>query len=48
MGVLVGVNRILGGLTGFWVVWVVFGWFGWIGWIRILESMPKGPYNLCV
>ena len=45
MGVLVGLNRILGDLPGFWVVWVVLGWFGWI---RILESTPKGPYNLCV
>ena len=26
---LVGLNRILGRLTGFWVVWLVFGWFGW-------------------
>ena len=34
-------NRILGRLTGFWVVWLVFGWFGWflagLAWIRILE-----------
>ena len=30
--VLVGLNRILGRLTGFWVVWLVFGWFGWFGW----------------
>ena len=37
----VGLNRILGRLTGFGVVWLVFGWFwvvfGWFGWIRILE-----------
>ena len=42
MGVLVGLNRILGRLTGSWVVWVVFGWFGWI---RILES-TRGPVGL--
>ena len=29
MVVLVGSNRILGRLTGFWVVCLVFGWFGW-------------------
>ena len=48
MGVLVGLNRILGRLTGFWVVclvlgglpgfWVVWVVVGWFGWIRILES----------
>ena len=26
---LVGLNKILGHLTGFWMVWLVFGWFGW-------------------
>ena len=26
---LVGLNSILGRLTGFWVVWLVLGWFGW-------------------
>ena len=26
---LVALNRVLGRLTGFWVVWLVFGWFGW-------------------
>ena len=30
MGVLIGLNRILGRLTGFWVVSLVFGWFGWV------------------
>ena len=29
MGVLVGLNRILGRLIGFWVVWLVLGWFEW-------------------
>ena len=29
MGALVGLNRILGRLTGFWVVCLDFGWFAW-------------------
>ena len=37
---LVGLNRILDCLTGFWVVWVVFGWFGWI---RILKINGLAP-----
>ena len=36
MGVLVGLNKILGRLTGFWLVCLVFGW------IRILESTMPG------
>ena len=36
---LVGLNRILGRLTGFWLFWGGggggVGWFGWFGWIRI-------------
>ena len=40
---VVGLNRILGCLTGFWVVWVVFGWFGWI---RILELTIRSPSRL--
>ena len=27
---LIGLNRILGSLIGFWVVWLVFGLFGWL------------------
>ena len=31
----VGLNRIFGRLTSFWVVWLVFGWFGWFGWFLV-------------